>query len=216
MNESFIHSGHMLRTEKTNQQIREEKRTKILNAARKVFARKGKATTMTDIAKEAEISQGLAYRYFKGKEEIFTVLVKQMTQSDGGPAKRIQQIEGTPGTRLALLVSYILEDRRVNPGISQFLNQIFADDTTSNELRDLFQKNGKVIQDIMRQLIIDGQANGEIAKDDPDQLMMALFACFDGLVRRTIQLDPEEAKKNFPDSKIILRMLRPDAEENNP
>ena len=32
----------------------------------------------------------------------------------------------------------------------------------------------------MRQLIIEGQAAGEIVKDDPDQLLVALVACFKG------------------------------------
>ena len=44
----------MPRTEEANQQIRQEQRTKILNASRNVFARKGRAATMADVAAEAE------------------------------------------------------------------------------------------------------------------------------------------------------------------
>ncbi len=203
----------MPKTEETNQQIREEQRTKILSAAGKVFARKGKAATMADVAAEAGVSQGLAYRYFASKEEILTTLVKQAAQEGGGPAARIREIKGTPGTRLALLVSYLLEDRREHPGFYQFFYQVLADDTMPNDLRQLVQKNGRVIQDIMRQLIIEGQVSGEIAKDDPDQLMTALMACFDGLVKRTTGLDPENAKKHFPEVKIIMRMLKPEGQE---
>jgi hypothetical protein len=82
-----------------------------------------------------------------------------------------------------------------------------------NDLRQLVQSNGRVIQDIMRQLIIEGQASGEIAKDDSDQLMTALMACFDGLVKRATLLDAENAKKHFPEVKIILRILKPDEQE---
>ncbi len=39
------------------------------------------------------------------------------------------------------------------------------------------------------------------------------MACFDGLVKRTGRLDPEDAKKHFPDAKIIQRMLKPDGQE---
>jgi AcrR family transcriptional regulator len=86
----------MPRTEEANQQIRRNQREKILSAARNVFARKGRNTTMADIAVEAGISQGLAYRYFSSKEAILTASVKQAAQSDGGPTERIKQIKAHP------------------------------------------------------------------------------------------------------------------------
>jgi AcrR family transcriptional regulator len=213
MNESFIQKNKMPRTQEANKQIREEQRAKILNAARNVFAGKGRAATIADIADEAGVSQGLAYRYFVSKEEIFATLVRQATESGGGPAARIQQIQGTPGTRLALLVFYILEDRRQNPGFSQLLYQVLTDDSTPNDLKQLVIKNGRVVQDAMRQLIVEGQASGEIANDDPDQLMVALLALFDGLMKRATTLDSGDNKTHFPDAKIILRMLKPDRDQ---
>ncbi len=202
----------MPRTEEANQQIREEQRDKILSAAANVFARKGNAATMADVASEAGVSQGLAYRYFESKEEIFTTLIKQATKSSSGPTERIKQIQGSPGTRLMLLVSYILDNNRRKPGFAQIFSQALEDDTTPNELRQLVQRNGKIIQNIMRELIVEGQATGEVAKDDPDQLMVALMACINGLMKRATMLDPNDAQKHFPETKIILRMLKPDQE----
>ncbi len=202
----------MPKTEEANQQIREEQRAKILSAAANVFARKGNNATMADVASEAGVSQGLAYRYFESKEEIFTTLIKQATESSGGPTERIKQIQGSPGTRFMLLVSYILDNNRRNPGFSQIFSQALEDDTTPNELRQLVQRNGKIIQNIMRELLVEGQATGEIAKDDPDQLMVALMACINGLMKRATMLDPNDAQKHFPETKIILRMLKPDQE----
>ncbi|MGZ3639543.1 MAG: helix-turn-helix domain-containing protein, partial [Ktedonobacterales bacterium] len=65
----------MPRTTEANQRIREAQRAKILQSARSVFARKGMAATITDIAAEAQISLGLAYRYFADKEAILSELV---------------------------------------------------------------------------------------------------------------------------------------------
>jgi Transcriptional regulator len=203
-----------MRSKQQNEMARKNATEKILKAAAAVFAAKGQAATMADIAAEAGISQGLAYHYFTSKEEILTTLVKKVAESGGGPAERIQKIKGTPGTRLELLVTYILEDRRENPGFSQLLHQVLTDDAMPNELKQLVMKNGKVIQDAMRQLIVEGQATGEVAKDDPDQLMIALLACFDGLMKRASMLDPADSKKYFPDAKIILRMLKPEEEAN--
>jgi AcrR family transcriptional regulator len=202
----------MPRTQKANQAIREETRRRILGAARAVFARKGSGATMAEVAAEAGMSQGLAYRYFASKEEILTTLVKQTAEEGGAPAVRIQKAtKGTPGERLALLVFYLVEDRRKRPEFNQFLYQVLADETMPDDLRRLVRRNGRIIQDLMRQLIIEGQAAGEVAKDDPDQLLAALMACIDGLVRRTALVDHEEAREHFPNARIILRMLKPEA-----
>lgn len=61
----------MPRTEEQYQKMREESRKRILDAAFTVFAREGyHASTIGSISKEACISQGLMYNYFKSKEEL--------------------------------------------------------------------------------------------------------------------------------------------------
>src|SRR5215470_851175 len=61
---------------KERKQREKEKRTNdILEAARQIFESKGFLnTTLQDVAKEAEISVGLIYRYFDSKEDIFASL----------------------------------------------------------------------------------------------------------------------------------------------
>ncbi len=72
----------MPRTKEANQQIRAEQRAKILDAALQVFARKGLAATMDDVAASASISHGLAYRYFASKEALIQALVEQVVATD--------------------------------------------------------------------------------------------------------------------------------------
>jgi AcrR family transcriptional regulator len=203
----------MPRSEQANQEIRKEAIKKILDAATAVFAAKGHTATMADIAAKAEVSQGLAYHYFASKEEIFTLLVKQAAEAGGGPIERVNQIQGTPGQRLTLLITYILENNRQNSGVTQIMYNALADETAPNDLKTLVQKNGQAIQYAMRQLIVEGQATGEIVKDDPDELLVALLACFNGLMKRATMLDLKNAKMHFPNAKIILRMLKPDCME---
>jgi len=205
----------MPRNEEANEEIRKETTRKILEAATAIFAAKGHAATMADVAAKAGISQGLAYHYFKSKEEIFAILVKRAAESGGGPTERINQIHGTPGKRLAVLITSILENNRENPGMTQIMYNVLEDEAAPSDLKALIQRNGKVIQDIMRKLIVEGQAVGEIVKDDPDQLMVALLACFNGLMKRATMLGLSDAENHFPDAKIILRMLRPDRQGEN-
>jgi AcrR family transcriptional regulator len=54
------------------------RKQEILTGALKVFAKKGyDKTTITDIAKELGISQGLCYRYYASKEEIYDAALEE-------------------------------------------------------------------------------------------------------------------------------------------
>lgn len=212
MNESFIHTqkGAMPRSKSANTAIREEAKARILQAARKVFARKGTAATMAAVAEEAGISQGLAYRYFPSKEAILTELVRQMAESGGGASAKIKRIPGSPAQKLGLLISYILDSRREQPEFYQLLYKVLYDDKLEGGVREVVNRSGKAMLGQIRGLVVEGQASGEIADDDPDQLVGALMACLDGISRAMVILDPEAARASIPDARVIMRMLRPD------
>jgi AcrR family transcriptional regulator len=68
----------MPRRKEQFEQMREQSRSVILQAALKLFAKKGfDGASMAMIAREAGISAGLTYNYFKSKDEILTVLFSQ-------------------------------------------------------------------------------------------------------------------------------------------
>ncbi len=67
----------MPRTKEQFEKIREETRAKILNTALELFAKKGFSnTSISEIAKSANISKGLAYNYFKSKEMLMEEVIK--------------------------------------------------------------------------------------------------------------------------------------------
>jgi AcrR family transcriptional regulator len=202
----------MPRTQAANQRIREEQRAKILDSARKVFARKGMAATMADVAAEASVSQGLAYRYFASKEALFHELVEQSVQSGIAGIQRIPQMPGTPGERLGFLVSMAWEGRREHPESYQLMYQVLSDEATSDNIRELIGRQGQTYQDMLRQLIVEGQAAGEVAAGDPDQLVIVFLACLDGLSRLALR-EPEWVKRHFPETEFILRIFKPPADQ---
>ncbi len=55
---------------------------------------------------------------------------------------------------------------------------VLEDENAPSDLKVLVLRNGKEIQDIMRQLIVEGQATGEIVKEDPDQLWLCYWHVF--------------------------------------
>jgi AcrR family transcriptional regulator len=196
------------RAEDARQRLREEQRTKILEAAKRVFARKGLAATMDDVAAEASVSHGLAYRYFANKEAIVRTLIEQALQAPSAGLQRIEEMPGTPGERLNFLVSAFVESRREHPQFYQLLGQVLHDEAMPNDFRAVVHRRGQVLQGVLRQLIVEGQATGEVAAGDPDQLVRAVLACLDGLTRWGAS-DPEHDNEHFPDAGIFLRMLKP-------
>lgn len=69
----------MPRSKEQFQIIREETKTKILNSSLELFAQKGYSnTSISDIAKFAKISKGLAYNYFESKEKLMEEVIKML------------------------------------------------------------------------------------------------------------------------------------------
>jgi AcrR family transcriptional regulator len=196
------------RTDETNQRIRDEQRAKILEAAWRVFARKGWATTMADVAASAEVSYGLAYHYFANKEALFDALVEQMVQSGIAGSQHLLEMPGTPGERLAGLIGELVANMRDRPESSQLFSRVMADEAAPADLRELVQNQGRNIHDALRRLIVEGQASGEVVSDDPDQLVTALLAYLDGMANLAAW-NPEQFHRHFPDAGIAMRMLRP-------
>lgn len=198
----------MNQTEPEDTDRRAAQRVKILAGARLAFARDG-AATMADVAAAAGVSQGLAYRYFASKEAIYRELVEQALeqlsqQQDGPPADGL----ATPGERLARLIAAVLEQRRDHPAVFQLLDQALSAGAPHPSLLALIRQRREAFLGELRQLICDGQAAGEVAAGDPDQLVLAVTAALDGLARVALR-DPEQFKRLCPDPAILLRMLLP-------
>jgi AcrR family transcriptional regulator len=204
----------MPRTPEANQRIREAQRAKILESARSVFARKGMEATITDIAAEAQISLGLAYRYFADKEAIFSELVKQTVPDDSAGFQKLVEMPGTAGERLATLISSIVGARGQREPLEahQLLHHALDADALPEEIRELLSKRYQMLLATMRQLIVEGQAEGSVAPGDPDQLVAVMSACLDGLTRWALR-DPEQFRTYVPDAQIVLRLFQPLTDE---
>ena len=199
----------MPRSEQANQELREEAKKRILDAARHVFARKGSNATMSDIATEAGVSQGLAYRYFPSKEAMFDDLLRRLIRPPEEIELIVEKIPGTPAKRLNRMISSMVERRGTDPEFYQFFSQAMANDTLPPDVRKRVYAQGLQIQEILRRLIVEGQAAGEIAEDDPDELLRALMVCLDGLTRMASTAS-KRSGTHIPSASIFLRMLRPD------
>jgi AcrR family transcriptional regulator len=79
----------------------EQTRQRIIDRALALFAEKGyRETTMSEVAKAAGVATGLAYRYFRAKEDLVLALYEQLSEE---VAERVRLPEGSVGARWAAL-----------------------------------------------------------------------------------------------------------------
>jgi AcrR family transcriptional regulator len=201
----------MPRSAAANEMIRASQRAGILAAARTVFARRGLAATIDEVAAAAGVSHGLAYRYFKNKAELFRALAEEALTRSSGPGA--PEPTGTPGERLSRVIRALVGNRRDHPETFQLLQHVLTDPSTPRDLLALAERRGREFRERLRELIVAGQASGEVAGDDPDQLVTAVTACLDGLGRiiptphRRGEAGSPAAEAGFPAADIVLRMV---------
>ncbi len=198
------------RTEETNLRIREEQRKKILDAAKKVFAHKGFASTkMTDIATAADVSYGLAYHYFTNKEEIFARLVESALQGTVNLIHYALERPGAPWDRLHWMASEMLMGMQRDPEFSIIVLQALTNDTVPRDIQEMARKQSDVIHDALKQLVVEGQAAGQVASGDPERLITIFFACLQGLSIGAFFRSYSPTSFSIPDVDSVLRILKP-------
>jgi AcrR family transcriptional regulator len=204
---SIKKEGAMPRTEEENQRIREEQKKNILVGAIRAFARNGfPATKMADIAAEANVSYGLVYHYFPNKEQILDELTDIAVQKVSEVTQQALEMPGTPLDRLRWLVSVMLQRLQKNPEAMMVLHRLTAEKSSHHECRAQASRIDVLYTEVMGHLIAEGQEAGQIARDDPAVLVMALQACLRGL---TYCAMVRSCEQSFPDADILLRLLKP-------
>lgn len=119
-----------------------EKQTRILNAAMKEFAEKGYENASTnEIVKEAEISKGLLFHYFKNKKQLFLFLYDYCIDVNMNEFyKKIDLNETDFFTRLRQIQLIKMELLNKYPEIFRFIEIAYLEDS-SDIKQELENKN---------------------------------------------------------------------------
>ena len=103
------------RNRSSNKAAAAEKRKLILDAAVKVFARKGYyGCRVSDIAEEAKIAYGLVYHYFKSKEDVLNSIFRERWAVFVELLKWLEVQEMPLRDKLSRIVGAVLEGYRLN------------------------------------------------------------------------------------------------------
>jgi AcrR family transcriptional regulator len=155
----------------------EEKRRQILDAAVRVFARKGFHTSRVgDIAEEAGVAHGLLYHYFSSKDEVLETVFRE---NWGVLLERIDAVEAgdEPASEQLRHVAVILLRTWLHtPDVVRVLVREIA---RSPEVQDRIGELVKPVETI-RRMIERGQESGEFRPDiDPAVAAVVFYGAID-------------------------------------
>ena len=197
----------MPRTLEAHQEVKDARRTKILAAASRVFARNGLAATKAaDIAVEAEMSTGLLYHYFGGKEELFSAVVSEALRDSSTLTREALEGTGPAWPRLERVVRQLIHGMLAAPEAPLLIMQAFASEAVPAEARQAALEFGVQTHDDLTALIRLGQAEGSVVRGDPVELSLALTSCIQGLA--VTRLQARSKNPHLPSADVVLRLVK--------
>jgi len=148
------------------------KRRLILDAAVRVFAKRGYHTSRVgDIAEEAGIAHGLLYHYFSSKEEVLETVFRENWSELIEAFARIEGSEATPLEQLGAIAKTLLRAWRDRPDLVRVMVREVARSPQLQGQVDEIRQGFLVIQRVIER----GQADGSFRDDVDPRLASWIF-----------------------------------------
>jgi TetR/AcrR family transcriptional regulator, transcriptional repressor of aconitase len=161
------------------------RRQEMLDAALACFARRGfHETTIEDIAREADVSHGVIYRYFASKDEIIHAVARR---DHAARAHRFAEAdEGRSAVQA--LGRLLVTARELHPGPQgatrrRLSAQVLAEGVRNPRVNEAIRETWDDVMARMTGIVRRGQAEGDIDPGlDPSTVARLLAAIHNGLV----------------------------------
>ena len=182
---------------------KERRRQQIIVAAKRIFSAKGfNKATMEDIAREAEISPGTIYLYFKNKDELYASLSIRILQHLNIRLEHVKNQNNTDEQKIALLKDALYDIYDFDPLILINLFHLQSSESLKNlspglmsEIKRLSQSSLKIMSDIFS----EGIRTGVFINENPNALADIVWSLFSGVILW------EESKKIINNKKDFLK-----------
>jgi TetR/AcrR family fatty acid metabolism transcriptional regulator len=150
----------------------EEKRRLLLDAAVRVFARKGyHAARVGDIAEEAGVAYGLLYHYFSSKEEVLRSIFRETWRALITTIQSVAEGDDTPREQLRKVAEILLRSWKREPDLVRVLVlEVTRSSLLAGEMDEIVASFAAI-----QQIIERGQADGSIRTDLDARLASYVF-----------------------------------------
>ena len=145
-------------------------RHRIERAAIQLFVEKGvDATTVRDVARAVDMSEGALYRHFLGKDELVWKVFERNYVEFAGRLTSLAATESTARARLAAMIRGFCHAHDEDPLLFRFL--LFVQHGQLNKLAP----NAPTPVDAVRDVIATGISSGEIPEQDAELATALVF-----------------------------------------
>ena len=186
------------------QRERERRRQQIIVAAKRVFSEKGfSKSTMEDIAREAELSPGTLYLYFKNKDELYASLSLRILQylnirlEDVKKEKDIDSAQKIGAIKEALYDVY-----QFDPMILINMFHLQSSETLKNLSSPLLENIASLSRNslnLLKEIFEDGTSRKAFINSNPAAVADIVWSLFTGVVLW------EESKRMIDGDKNYLK-----------
>ncbi|MGB3261863.1 TetR/AcrR family transcriptional regulator [Paenisporosarcina sp.] len=186
----------------------EMKKDSVLKAAIRLFAEKNyEATTMAEIAREANVSFGSVSIYFGNKEELFMACIVQPLEEF---TKSLLDFDTSPKSYREEIQRFILKHFELFSTQKVYLRllvQVTGQYERFSEAFKVVNEHNEKINNKVSQLIVNGQQANQLAKGDAEKIAIAYVSLLFGL-RLSYADDPSlENWNQF--AEIAMRLFGP-------
>ncbi len=176
---------------------------KIVEAARKLFTEKGYYAIKTrDIAKEAGINLALLNYYFRSKEKLFAIIMKENTVRFMQIITEIVDDEKTSiEKKISMLVTNYIDMLSLNPDMPLFIMSHAQRDDQRIRMRE------KMMSSFFMKQIQQAIKSGKVANINPANLMMNIVSLtiFPFIARHVMQgLTPKQFNELMEERKRMI------------
>ncbi len=181
---------------------RERRRQQIIVAAKRVFSEKGfNRTTMEDIAKEAELSPGTLYLYFKNKDDLYASLSLRILQFLLIRLEHVTDNKAlSPVQKVSAMAEVMIDVYEFDPLVIINMFHLQSSETLKNlsdelltEIKDLSRKSLGGIAGIFD----EGIRSGVFIQAHPTALADIFWSLFAGIVLWESSKNIIDQRKNY-------------------
>ena len=165
-----------------------QKRERIIEAAARVFARKGFfSASVAEIASEAGVGKGTIYGYVSSKDDLFFAVFEWITETSWTQARiGVSALGASASNKLRALSRSLLDQWA---GMNDFYGLVMefwsasASSRHRERFMDMFRQIYSNFRGIVSGLVREGMERGEFRSDvDPDAVAAALVGTWDALI----------------------------------
>jgi TetR/AcrR family transcriptional regulator, fatty acid metabolism regulator protein len=158
-----------------------DKRERILDAAVRVFARKGfHATRVSEVAKAAGVADGTIYLYFDSKEHLLVSLFEHRVERLLEYLERELPLAQSASQRLKRIIELQLGLLEGERDLAEVVTVIFRQSTKL--MKEYGAPKFTAYLDAIARVIAEGQATGELRDDvSPNVAARAVFGALDAI-----------------------------------